>query len=143
MDRSLTIEELWDTAAAAAGSRNGLCYHPCCDVWTTRAAKTKRASHSRTKQWRQIILSLDRSVEDRKLALQGKMIEEGWRLPALLNHACTFQPPQTVGQLAHHNPLLQPQPPAITQVDLATLDFVLPGQTSSQMVTPSGSSLLT
>lgn len=143
MDRSFTLDELWDIGIAAAKGCNGLCYHPCCDVWTTRAAKAIRSSHFSSKQWRQIILSLDRSVEDKKLAFQGKMAEEGWRLPALLNYACKFQPPQSVGPQTLPIQLSQHQPLALTQVELATLDFVLPGQNTSQMITPSGSSLLT
>ena len=87
----IEFQELWSIATSAASACNGLVHHPCCDVWTTRAAKLKRASHRTKIQWREILNSLDKSCEDKKQALLAKMTEEGWRLPALLNEACKYQ----------------------------------------------------
>ncbi len=139
----LTFDQLWDKANSTNSVGNGLCYHPCCDIWTTRAAKAKRTSHKQLLHWRQVLNSLDKSVEDKKLALQGKMAEEGWRLPALLNEPCRYQQTHTLAQQTQSNQLNPPWQPFTTQPGLATLDFVIPTQITSQMVTPSGSSLLT
>lgn len=91
MDRLLPFPDLWDLIAAQIKIRNNLYYHPCCDCWTTRSSKTKRASHKLHFTWKQIMDSLPKGTTDKKQALQAKMIEEGWTLPTLLNKPCTHQ----------------------------------------------------
>ena len=88
MQALLTFDQLWDKANTAKQGGNVLFYHPCCDVWTTRSSKAARNSHSKYMQWGKLILTLEKNIEDKKQALQAKMIEEGWRLPALLNEPC-------------------------------------------------------
>jgi hypothetical protein len=112
MSTLLSFEDLWNTATAAANAHNGLAHHSCCDSWTSKGAKIKRKSHKKHESWGKLLLSLDKAVEDKKQALQAKMIEEGWRLPAVLNEACQARPkqtrqPQTAFRL--HQPDLPPQ----------------------------------
>ena len=94
--RTLNLDQLWEIANASAKSCNGLMYHPCCDIWSTRAAKVKRASHTKSLHWRQITASLDKASDDKKGALLAKMTEEGWQLPVVLNKSCQPQPRLTV-----------------------------------------------
>ena len=96
MSKLVGFEELWLMATSAAEAHNGLVHHPCCDVWTTKASKAKRESHRQKLQWKSIMKALGSSCEDKKQALQAKMIEEGWRLPALLNESCNCQSRQTL-----------------------------------------------
>ena len=92
MDKFLDFCDFWHLADPTRHGGNGLYYHPCCDVWTTRNAKAKRASHLKQLKWRQIAASLDRSVDDKKSALLAKMKEEGWRVPILINQLCSARP---------------------------------------------------
>ena len=91
MPTPLPFEELWRVATAAAAARNGLCYHPCCDVWTTRSAKLKRDSHKQKLLWQNLMSMLDKSVADKKKALEAKMVEERWRLHVVLNESCRLR----------------------------------------------------
>ena len=100
MGRLLTFQELWDFTQAQNKHCNGVYYHPCCNIWTTRNSKTNRSSHKLHFNWKQIMASLPKDTEDKKQALQAKMIEEGWALPALLNKPCTNH--------SSPNPVLQP-----------------------------------
>lgn len=93
MVRTLNFDEFWVMANSVNESCNSVIYHPCCDVWTTRSSKSKRASHSKNLPWRKLISSLSKSVEEKKEALLAKITDEGWRLPVVLNEACQ----------AHHN----------------------------------------
>ena len=86
--RTLSLDQLWEIANASAKSCNGITYHPCCDTWSTRAAKMKRASHTMIIHWRQITASLDKASDDKKGALLAKMVEEGWKIPVILNKPC-------------------------------------------------------
>lgn len=129
--RALAFGELWALVSTTNKSSNGLCYHPCCDTWTTRGATTKRASHSNCLKWQKLSSTLDKSIEDKKQALQAKMIEEGWRLPALLNEVCSSATRQTgQPQVAFklHQPLLQPQDSlaSLTPQNLAEIRFDQP-----------------
>lgn len=110
---------LWTMATAAATTHNGLCYHPCCDVWTTKSAKLKRASHKAKIQWRQIINSLGRPCENKKQAFLAKMTEEGWRVPALFNKPCDFSFPK---RLQHGNTSKLAQPEMLQQELLPPID---------------------
>lgn len=85
------FDKLWELANAVKSGGNSLYYHPCCDVWTSRGSAAKRASYSRHLKWGRLLLNLDKNIEDKKLALLGKMTEEGWRLPAVLNNSCDPQ----------------------------------------------------
>lgn len=96
--RNLTFDQLWDKANSAKQGSNGLYYHPCCDIWTTRGSEAKRASHSKHFHWRQLISTLDKSCEDKKKALLAKMAEEDWRVPIVLNEACQVRPTPTFQQ---------------------------------------------
>ena len=92
MDRLLPFKDLWDLAQAQEKHHNTLCYHPCCDLWTTKNSKTNRASHSKAFTWTAIINSLPKDCLNKPQALEAKMIEEGWSLPATLNKPCKNQP---------------------------------------------------
>lgn len=123
MTKQLCFQELWNIADATKESGNCLYYHPCCDVWTTRSSKTKRATHTRFLKWGRILLTLDKAAEDKKQALQAKMIEEGWRLPAVLNEACHARPsPRAQQQIAFR----LHQPPQELRAGLTPLDFLRP-----------------
>ena len=98
-------------------------YHPCCDVWTTRGSAAKRNSHIKHLKWRKLISTLDKNIEEKKLALQAMMKEKGWRLPAVLNEACEAQSTRTVSEqlpFRLHNPY---QPPQDLQASLSPKDF--------------------
>ena len=86
--KTLTFEQLWSLATSVIHGGNGLYYHPCCDIWTTRGSITKRSSHSKSLHWRKLLSTLDKSIDDKKQALFAKMTKEDWRLPALLNETC-------------------------------------------------------
>ena len=112
MAEPLSFNELWELAVAANKAANGIYYHPCCDVWTTRGSVAKRSSHLKKLQWRKLISTLDKSCEDKKQALLAKMIEEGWRVPAVLNKLCECHLRQSVDQSRHfktHNPDQRPE----------------------------------
>jgi len=137
MRRLVEFETLWTTGIASAKACNGICYHPCCDVWTTKGAKTIRKSHVKAQQWRNLLLTLDKSVEDKKQALLSKMTEEGWRLPAVLNETCQARPAPTFQQQTAfrlRQPDIQPQD---LQAGFSSLDFVYPDQLPFELVTPS------
>lgn len=119
MRKTLTFEELWAIATTAAKACNGLTYHNCCDIWTSRSAKASRDSHRQKLQWKNIISTLDKTIEDKKQGLLAKMTEEGWRLPAVLNEACQVRLFSTRSrQLAfrHH---ISDQPPQELRVSSA------------------------
>jgi hypothetical protein len=125
MERKLTFEQLWDLSQSVLTSCNGLYYHLCCDIWTTRSSKVKRNSHSKKASWRKIISTLDRTIEDKKLALLAKMIEEGWKIPVTLNEPCQVQPKPNLHQqhgFRPHKPSIQPQD---LQASLAPPDFIM------------------
>ena len=139
----LTFDELWAKINSAHKAGNSFYYHPCCDVWTTRASKAKRASHTSHLQWKQISATLDKSVEDKKQALQAKMIEECWRLPSVVNGPCSRQPNQSSGHQLPFNLYNQDQPQQCVQAGLAEQDFIYPSQTAAEMTTISGACCLT
>lgn len=89
---ALSFEELWNKLSVGKAAGNTLYYHPCCDIWTSKNSKTKRASHAKQMPFRRIMSILDKSIDDKKLALMVKMAEQGWRIPAVLNEACTLKP---------------------------------------------------
>lgn len=88
MDRLLSFLDLWNLAIERNKYGNGLFYHPCCDIWTTRNSKTNRASHKLHINWKQLMASFPRETLDKKQALQAKMVEKGWRIPVLVNQPC-------------------------------------------------------
>ena len=88
MVRSLTLEELWELGTTKVRLGNSLCYHTCCDVWTTKHSSKKRSSHSVSITWGKLLASLPKDIESKKRGLEAKMKEEKWRLPALLNQTC-------------------------------------------------------
>lgn len=143
MSKLLAFSDLWDAAISAAKAHNGLCYHQCCDIWTTKASKSKRSTHGKSIQWRNLLLALDKNTEDKKQALLTKMTEEGWRLPAVLNERCQARPSSNFQQQTAfrlHQPDIQPQG---LQADFPSLDFIYPGQLPSGLNTPSSILYLT
>ena len=124
----LTFHELWSMANAASQSCNDLCFHLCCDVWTSRAAKSKRASHVKCLTWRKLLLLLDKAAEDKKQSLQAKMVEEGWRLPAVLNEACQARPSPTFQQQIAFR---LHQPAQDLRAGLTPLEFLRPNSDHS------------
>lgn len=98
MSRHLAFEQFWNKAVTAANGSNSLCHHICCDVWTTRASKSTRATHIKKTSWRAIMESLSKKAPDKKAALLAKMTEEGWRLPVILNKPCEFHSHQSLGE---------------------------------------------
>ena len=88
MSKVLPFEDFWKLANPLNHGGNGLAYHACCDVWTTRNTKNKRASHTHTLQWRQIAATFDKAVDDKKKALEIKMSQERWQIPIILNKTC-------------------------------------------------------
>ena len=99
MPKLLNFDLLWNQATMVNKACNSIYYHPCCDVWTTRSSRIKRSSHTNYLPWRKLLSTLDKTSNDKKQALRTKMIEEGWRLPAVINEGCKNQA----------NTLFQPQ----------------------------------
>ena len=95
----LSFDDLWAKANKADRSSNGLSYHSCCDIWTSRGAEAKRATHRNRIQWRKLISILDKTIVDKKQALHGKMTEEGWRIPSVMNESCRSQLRHNLDQL--------------------------------------------
>jgi hypothetical protein len=91
MSKLLSFDAFWEIANPAKHGQNGLYYHPCCDSWTTRNSKSKRLTHSKHLKWRQISSSFDKSMLDKKQALHSRMVENGWRIPVVLNQPCQTQ----------------------------------------------------
>ena len=89
VETSLDFEAFWILASSHAQRRNTLAYHQCCDVWTTRNSKKARTSHKQITHWIQVMLSLDRSVPDKKQALLAKLTEERRRTNVLVNVKCS------------------------------------------------------
>jgi hypothetical protein len=87
------FESFWTFSNQRANDSNDLSHHLCCDVWTTRHSKRSRNSHTQETKWRTLLASLDPSAPDKKTALRTKMLEEGWRIPVLINKTCLTQPP--------------------------------------------------
>jgi hypothetical protein len=84
-----SFEDLWDFALNQGKSRNDVAYHSCCDVWTTRGAEKARSSHLKKIRWKELMAALETNgEEDKKKLMHAKMIEEGWRIPFLLNKPC-------------------------------------------------------
>ena len=84
----MTFDELWKYAEDSEKSYNGVGYHRCCEVWTSRGSKKARDSHVHLLKWRDLMKSLGTSSEDKKQALRAKMVEERWALPVVLNRPC-------------------------------------------------------
>lgn len=102
-DRYLSFQELWELAIAHEKHCNSVYYHSCCDIWTTRNSKNSRPTHPRSVTWKQIMASLPKDCPDKKMALHAKIVEEGWRLPVLLNKPCqTQQPSYPIHRLPFH-----------------------------------------
>lgn len=143
MSKVMAFSDLWDAASSAAKAHNGFCYHHCCDIWTTKASKSKRSTHGKSIQWRNLLLTLDKNTEDKKQALLAKMTEEGWRLPAVLNEFCSVQPSPIFQQQAAFRPHIPDQPPQDLQAGIAHLNFINPDQPFSELATPSSTHYLT
>ena len=91
MAKERDFDDLWAHGLSQAKSRNGLFYHSCCDVWTSRGAEKSRSSHTKKLRWTILMASLKTTgEEEKKTLLRAKMTEEGWRLPAIMNQACKY-----------------------------------------------------
>ena len=88
------FEAFWSFASENAFNNNNLSHHPCCDLWSTRGSKRSKASHTRETKWKTLLASLDSNAPDKKTALRTKMLEEGWRIPVLINRHCQAQSPR-------------------------------------------------
>ena len=89
MEKRMPFDEFWQVVDPST-HKDGPTYHSCCDSWSTRGWRRLNNNHTKTLQWRKVALLLDKSFEDKKLALLAKMNEEGWRLPVLLNKPCLY-----------------------------------------------------
>jgi len=145
----LDFDEFWDYSTERANAYNDLCYHPCCDVWTTRNSKRARNSHRQQTRWRALLSSLDPRQPDKKQALHAKMIEEGWSIPVLLNDICREQlprrPPAQASAFKHHVPGSPKQPSGATNGQESPLHppWVLPSpQTPLEEVKEGSNQLL-
>lgn len=132
----LPFDELWELANAVKHGGNSLYYHPCCDVWTSRGSAAKRASHSRHIKWGRLILTLDKNTEDKKLALHGKMIEESWRLPAVLNDSCQSQPRSATQMQNAFRPHMPDLPPQDFQPSISSGHTIQPSLNNSDQQDP-------
>jgi hypothetical protein len=136
MTKNMAFDPLWTLATAAARAHNGLAYHPCCDVWTSKASNAIRNSHKQKLQWKNLLSTLDKAAEDKKQALLGKMTEEGWRIPVVLNQACVCQPAQIVPRQSTFKPFQLNLQPQDLQASFASQDFALTGPNSSPKQDP-------
>ena len=84
----MEFDTFYELALSKALQRNSLNYHPCCDSWATRNVKSKKLTHSKTMSWKEIIMTLDKSAEDKKGAMNAMMNENGMQIPVLLNYPC-------------------------------------------------------
>ena len=132
----LPFDKLWELANAVKSGGNSLYYHPCCDVWTSRGSAAKRASHSRHLKWGRLLLNLDKNIEDKKIALLGKMTEEGWRLPAVLNNSCHPQPRSTTQMQNAFRLHIPDLPQQDFQPSIASGNFILPSLDASDHQDP-------
>lgn len=136
MLRTLTFDEFWDEAVAAVQGCNGYCYHPCCDVWTSRSARVKRDSHLKHIQWRKLFTALGKTMEQKKQHLLEKMNEEGWQIPIVLNDSCKVQLNQVPEQKAAIEPRLPYIQPQDLQVGFSHPNFTHPDPMWSEQNTP-------
>lgn len=107
-----SFEAFWTFAATKAQQKNGLCYHKCCDIWTTRKSKFARASHNVSTTWAQFLSTLDRSDSDQKQVAQAKMIEDRMKIPVIMNKVCQCNSNRTIRPKRGRKPLqpsIQPE----------------------------------
>lgn len=134
MQRCLPFDEFWEMVACLgeAGLKS-LFYHSCCDVWTTKAGKTKGTSHKNRFAWHKLALTFDKTIEDKKQALLAKMTEEGWRLDIVINESCTALSSPILQQKIVsilHQPDIHPQD---LQADLSSPDFASQDQPTCEL----------
>lgn len=98
MQKTLTFDEFWELANPDKDKGNGPSHHLCCDIWTTRSSKVKRATHVKRTQWRHLVATFDKDFTDKKQALLKKMTENGWRIPLVVNKTCQNQPKLSFGR---------------------------------------------
>jgi hypothetical protein len=126
MEKVYSFDDFWAIAEEQIKNCNGIYYHPCCDVWTTRNSKAKRASHNQFIQWQKLISKLGRSTENKKQAFKAKMVEERMQIPVVLNKLCSAQPKQNLSRIFPFK-LQNPTPlPSATQTDLTTQNLTHP-----------------
>lgn len=142
MKKVFSFDDFWEASDAAVKAHNGFCYHSCCDIWTSRSGKSARATHKKTLKWKEITKTLDK-LADKKLALLAKMTGEGWRIPLVLNEACSSQPKPNFQTQSAFRLHISDQPPQDVQADFSSPDFIYPDQPPSELVTPSSKHYLT
>jgi len=120
MSYSVDFNGLWTLIITDGNKGKAMAYHPCCDSWTTRAAKAKRASHISSLQWRIVAASLG-NTDDKKKALEEKMELEEWLLPAVVNRYCLAPPKVKVEEEPPFKPLGRALDPEELRPDLAPL----------------------
>lgn len=138
MSLSLPFDEFWSFAQARLQQRNYLSYHRCCDSWSTRNSKYIKESHSSMIHWREIMATLDRSIEDKKQALQAMMVEEGWQIPVVVNKHCLLNPnpnqPGKRGPKLKHKPFV----PEVAYSRPIGQNFMFPDQAFQNMMLATG-----
>lgn len=140
MSLSLSYNDFWRFAMERLKQRNYLSYHPCCDVWTTRNSKCIKETHTSVTSWKEVMATLDKSVEDGQVALQAKMLEEGWQIPVVVNKPCRLNPNSSLaGKRGPKTKYKQVfiEPPFSGQM---VPDYELPDQSPMDKMHPSGNS---
>lgn len=130
------FEDFWKMAIKANTGGNGLCYHECCDVWTTRAARIMRDSHQTKLSWRKFMADVDKSVDDGMVAFRAKLAQNNWRSDVVVNKSCRFQSAKSGLQQSGFRLRQSDIQPQDVQAGLSSLDFAYPGQLLSGLVSP-------
>lgn len=126
MKKVFSFDDFWEASDAAAKAHNGFCYHPCCDIWTSRSGKSARATHTKTLKWKEITRTLDKLTDNKKQDLLAKMTEEGWQVPVILNESCRVRQMPTFQQQAAFRPYQPSIQPQDLQASFYRQDFALP-----------------
>lgn len=118
----LNFEEFWAVVESVARQNHRLAYHPCCDTWSTMNAKRVKKNHKLTIKWGKLFESPHLCLEEKKKILHAKLIEEGLRIPLIINKPCIIKSKPSVAReaqkiVAQEIPISQPifHRPAFTQ----------------------------
>lgn len=128
MESFLSFNDFWALSIHKLENRNSLSYHACCDIWTTRNCKSTRSSHKLETKWTELISTLDKATEDKKVALLGKMIEEGMQIPVVINKPCQHNPNASVASGRGRKPQKLSAHPQNLQTSPAPRDLIPPSQ---------------
>ena len=84
-----TFDQFWTAISRSVTSCNYPTYHPCCQVWVSRAQKACRDSHREKISWGVAINSAGGIHADAKSLLKAHMLEHGWGEPIRFNTKCS------------------------------------------------------